>query len=189
MDAMGKDIILVETVGAGQAEVDIGRVADTTVLVLSPASGDEIQMIKAGITEIADLFVVNKVDQEGADNIAGALESMLGTKTTVSSQWKPGILLTEAIRQKGIEALAAEILRHREFLISSGELDNRRRERARLELTEAVESIIKDYLYQKIDTANLDRLVDEVARRKTSPHAAATKMVNQFGKQSKPSQG
>ncbi len=185
MDAMGKDIILVETVGAGQAEVDIARVADTSIVVLSPASGDEMQMIKAGIMEIADIFVVNKADKDGAYNIATAIEFMLGMKTCLPTEWKPAILLTEAIWNKGIEELAEEILRHRKFLISSGGLKKRRKERAKLELIEAIESSVKNYVYQKIDKGGLEKLVDEVAQRKTSPYSAATKIIDKFSKQFK----
>jgi len=180
MDAMGKDIILVETVGAGQAEVDIARVADTSIVVLSPASGDEMQMIKAGIMEIADIFVVNKADKDGAYNIATAIEFMLGMKTCLPTDWKPSILLTEAIWNKGTEELAKEILRHREFLISSGELGKRKKQRAKLELIEAIEGSVKNYVYQKIDKGGLEKLVDEVAQRKTSPYSAAAKIIDKF---------
>jgi len=183
MDAMGKDVILVETVGAGQSEVEVARAADTVIVVLSPAAGDEMQMIKAGIMEIADIFVVNKADKEGADNIATAIEFMLGMKTRPPTEWKPSILLTEAIWNKGTEELAQEILRHREYLTSSGQLEKRRKERAKLELIEAIESSVKNYVYQGIDKGSLEKLVDEVARRKTSPHSAAVKIIDQFGKQ------
>lgn len=189
MDAMGKEIILVETVGAGQAEVDIARVADTSIVVLSPASGDEMQMIKAGIMEIADIFVVNKADKDGAYNVSTAIEFMLGMKNYLPAEWKPDILLTEAIWNKGTEKLAYEILRHREFLTSSGELEKRRKERAKLELIEAIESSVKNYVYQQIDKGGLEKLVDEIAQRKTNPYSAAEKVINQFGKQLKPATG
>ncbi len=185
MDAMGKNIILVETVGAGQAEVDIARVADTSIVVLSPASGDEMQMIKAGIMEIADIFVVNKADKDGAYNIATAIEFMLGMKNYLPTEWKPSILLTEAIWNKGTEELTDEILRHREFLISSGELEKRKKERAKLELIEAIESSVKNYVYQEIDKGGLEKLADDIAQRKTNPYSAAEKVINEFSKQFK----
>ena len=94
MDAMGKDIILVETVGSGQSEVDIARVADTSLVVLSSEGGDGIQMIKAGIMEIADIFVINKADKAGAENVATEVELMLGMKTYRPTEWKPSIVLT-----------------------------------------------------------------------------------------------
>lgn len=188
MDAMGKDVVLVETVGVGQAELDIARVADTVIVVLSPASGDEIQMIKAGIMEIADIFVINKADIDGAYNIATAIEFMLGMKPNLPTEWKPDIFLTEAICSKGTEELAEGILKHREFLVSSGELEKRRKERAKLELIEAIESSIKNYIYQEIDKDELEKLVNEVAQRKISPHSAAVKIINQFSKQFKPAE-
>ena len=105
MDAMGKDVVLVETVGSGQSEVDITKIADTSILIMSPGSGDEMQMMKAGILEAADVFVVNKADRGGADNVALGIELMLGMRTYHSSEWKPSIILTEAIFGKGSEEL------------------------------------------------------------------------------------
>jgi len=181
MDAMGKDIILVETAGAGQAEIDVTKVADTSIVILTPGMGDEIQMMKAGIMEVADILVINKADREGADNLQRELEVMLEMKAYLPSEWKPGIILTEAIYDKGTEELVKAILRHREFLISSGGLDERRKQRAKLELIEAVESSLKDYIYQQIDKDDyLERLVDDLAQRKTNPHSAALKIISQF---------
>ena len=188
MDAMGKDVILVETVGAGQAEIDIVRVADTSIVILTPGMGDEIQMMKAGILEVADIFVINKADRDGADNLKRGLEVMLGMKAHLPGEWEPSIILTEAIFDKGSEELAEEILRHKEFLISSGGLERRRREGAKLELIEAIESSVKNYIYQRIDKGDyLEKLVDSLVQRKTDPHSAALKIINQFSKQFKPS--
>jgi LAO/AO transport system kinase len=126
MDAMNKDIILVETVGTGQAEMDIVRITDTSILVLTPGMGDAIQMMKAGILEGADIFVINKADRDGADSLKMELQVMLEMMGKLPSEWKPGVVLTEAVHDKGIEELMREILRHREFLISSGGLEERR---------------------------------------------------------------
>lgn len=189
LDAMGKDIVLVETVGAGQSEVDIARAADTVVVVLSPASGDELQIIKAGIMEIADIFVVNKADKEGAQSIAAAIEFMLGMKTDPAIKWKPGIFLTEAISSKGVEELSQEIIKHGESLVSSGELEKRRRERARLELFEAIEGSIKNYVYHEIEHGSIEKLVNNVALRKTSPHSAAIEIITQFSSCFEPAKG
>jgi len=134
MDAMGKDIILVETVGVGQAEVDITKVADTSILIMTPGMGDAIQMMKAGILEAADIFVINKADQDDANSLKVELQAMLSMKSYLPGDWEPAIVLTEAINGKGIEELLDEISRHREFLTSSGGLEKRRKERARLEL-------------------------------------------------------
>ena len=187
MDAMGKDIILVETVGSGQAEVDITKATDTALVILTPGTGDEIQMMKAGILEAADIFVVNKADKGGADNIKMELEVMLGMKVCPSNGWKPSIVLTEAIFDKGTEELAEEILRHKEFLIGSGELERRRKERVRLELIKTVESFINNYIYHGIDKVDyLEKLVDDLVQRKTDPHSAALKIIDQFSSQLKP---
>ena len=184
MDAMGKDIILVETVGSGQAEIDIVRVADTAILVLTPGMGDEIQMMKAGILEATDIFVINKADREGTDNLKRGLEVMLGMKDYLPGEWQPSIFLTEAISDKGTEELADEILRHREFLISSGEMERCQKERARLELTAAIEDSLKNYVYQSIDKGDyLEKLIDSLVHRKTNPHAAAQEIIERFSKQ------
>jgi len=184
MDAMGKDVILVETVGSGQSEVDITKVADTTILALSPGSGDEMQMMKAGILEAADIFVVNKADKGGADNVILGIELMLGMRTYHSSEWKPRIVLTEAIHGKGAAELVEAILKHKEFLSSSDELKKRRRERAEEELIEAIESFVTNYCYQEINKDNyLEELVDNIAQKKTDPHSAALKIINQLSKQ------
>jgi len=176
MDAMGKDVIFVEAVGSGQGEIDIAHVADTVILVLTPGMGDEVQMMKAGILEAADVFVINKADLEGADKLKLDLEIMLGMQARTASGWKPGITLTEATRDKGTHEVAEELRRHREFLISSGELAKRRQERARLELLWAVESHLKTHI-DKMDPEHLAKLVDDLAQRKTNPRSAAQKII------------
>ncbi len=177
MDAMGKDIIFVEAVGSGQGEVDIARVADTSIVILTPEMGDAIQMMKAGILEAADIFVINKADRDGADNLKVGLETMLEMKAHLPGEWKPGIILTEAISDKGTEQLVEEILRHRELLASSGELEKRRRERAKLELMMAIESSLKNR-NDRVDKDYLEKLVDDLVRRKINPRSAASKIVN-----------
>jgi len=183
MDAMGKNIILVETVGAGQTEVDVTKVADTSIVILTPGMGDEIQMMKAGLMEAADIFVINKADKEGVDNLQHQLKVMLEMKPYLPNEWKPSIVLTEAVYSKGIEELMEAVLSHREFLISSGNLEKRRRQRVKLELIEAVESSLRNHIYQQIDEGDyLERLLDDLVQRKTNPHSAALQIINQFGK-------
>jgi len=183
LDAMSKNIILVETVGAGQTEVDVTKVADTSIVILTPGMGDEIQMMKAGLMEAADIFVINKADREGADNLRRELEVMLGMKSYPTNEWKPSIVLTEAVYGKGTEELVKAILGHREFLVSSGGLERRRKQRAKLELIEAIENYLRDYIYQQFDEGDyLERLVDDLVQRKTSPHSAALQIINRFGK-------
>ncbi len=185
MDAMSKDIILVETVGTGQAEIDITRITDTCILILTPWMGDAIQMMKAGILEAADIYIINKADQDGAGNLKLELQVMLGMKSYLDSDWKPAIVLTEAINSKGTDELVAEIFRHRQFLISGGGLEKRRKERAKLELIEAIESTIKNYIEAGIDKDYLAKLTDDLARRKINPSSAALEIINRSIKQVK----
>lgn len=180
LDAMGKDIILVETVGSGQIEIEIVKVADTTILVLAPGSGDAVQMLKAGIMEAAEIFVINKADWDGADSLKLQLDDMLSMKPKSPGDWKPGIVLAEALRDKGTEELITQILRHREFLVSSGQLVKRRRERAKRELVEIIEHSMKDYVNSLLDENYLEKVIDHLLQRKTNPYSAALKVVNQF---------
>lgn len=177
MDAMGKDIILVETVGIGQAEIDITRVADTSIVILTPGMGDGVQIMKAGILEAADIFVINKADRNGADKLKMELQLMLEMKA--EDGWRPNIVLTEAIYAKGTAELVEEIFRHRQFLISSGELLARRKQRAKQELIEAIESSVKNYIDAGIDKSYLEELIDDIVQRKTNPYSAASKIINQ----------
>jgi LAO/AO transport system kinase len=180
MDAMGKDVILVETVGSGQIEIDIVKAADTTLVVLTPGSGDEIQMMKAGILEAADILVINKADKEGAERLRVDLEAMLMMKARGPDAWPPAVVMTEAIHDKGTEALAEAILAHRKFLVSSGDMENRRRERVRLELLETVEGFIKDSIDQLDEGNYLERLVGELVQGKTNPQRAALEITSRL---------
>jgi len=145
LDAAGFDWVLVETVGVGQDEVDVVRTVDTVVMVTVPGLGDDIQAIKAGILEIADLFVINKADREGVDRTARDLEMMLGLGE--HGDWIPPVLKTVAAREEGIDRLLAEVERHREHLIAHGELEKRRISHLRLR----VETILKERVVAAAD--------------------------------------
>ena len=177
MDAMGKDIIFVEAVGSGQGETDFAHAADTSIVVLVPGMGDEIQMMKAGIMEVADIFVINKSDREGANGLKISLEAMLDMTPLKSAEWKPSVILTEAVADKGTGPLTREILRHKDFLKSSGEAEQRRRKRAELELTAAVEHALREHL-ATLDGCYLEKLVDDLVRRETDPITAAQKVID-----------
>jgi len=180
MDAMGKDTILVETVGIGQQEVDVTRLAHSSVFVLTPDSGDAIQMMKAGILEVADIFAINKADREGALRVKADLQSMLNMTSSLPEERHPPIVLTEAVNGRGVEELAGEILKHREFLACHGGLEKRERERARLELAEAVESALRDCIDSRVGKASREKLVDDLVQRKLSPRAAASEIVSRL---------
>jgi LAO/AO transport system kinase len=134
LDAAGFDAILVETVGVGQAETDISRQAQTVVVVVTPGLGDDIQALKAGILEIADILVINKADLPGAESAAGSLRAMLDLGGAVEDAWRPPILKTVGTTGEGVERLAQEVFRHREHLLRSGEGERRERERAQADL-------------------------------------------------------
>lgn len=183
MDAMGKDVVLIETVGIGQQEVDVTRLAHTSLYVLTSGSGDSIQMMKAGILEMADIFVINKADQDGAYRVKMELEAMMAMQCEspeFSEKRQPPTLLTEAVYGKGTEELFHEILKHREFLISHGLMERRERERVRLELAEAIESALKELIDSGTDRELYERLVEDLVQRKTGPQSAASQLVSRL---------
>jgi LAO/AO transport system kinase len=139
IDASGRDRCLLETVGVGQSELEVMQTADTTVVITTPAGGDGIQVIKAGILEIADIFVINKADMTGADKVAKELRRLVH-ETKTGSGWEPPVVLTVATSGEGVDELVAAIDRHRARIEESGELQRRRAERFRAE----VESIVAD---------------------------------------------
>ncbi len=147
LDAAGKDIIIYETVGVGQTELDIAEAADTTVVVLVPESGDAIQTMKAGLMEIADIFVVNKADREGAERIKIELDLMLQLRPTKRA-WEPPILMTVAYKGEGIEALVEKMEAHLQFLSREAELERRRKQR----LIKKVQELIQKRLTESFWT-------------------------------------
>lgn len=177
MDAFGKDYILVETVGVGQSEVDIAKMADTTVVVLTPAGGDSVQTIKAGIMEIADIFVVNKADLPGAERSALEVNQMIELKERCG--WRPPVLPTVSVRDEGISNLWQRILDHRQYLEQSGRLNQARKEQVKRELAEQVEHLVKSKVWEQIRVkAPLERLIGEIVQRQRDPYSAARELLS-----------
>jgi LAO/AO transport system kinase len=173
LDAAGFDWVLVETVGVGQDEVDVVRTVDTVVMVTVPGLGDDIQAIKAGILEIADVFVINKADREGVERTARDLEMMLSIGE--HGAWLPPIVKTVAARDEGIERVLAEIERHREHLTASGEIERRRRSHLRLR----VETILKERVVAAADRVlGLDREVERGFDRRLDPYQVADRLFS-----------
>ncbi|HTG31706.1 MAG TPA: methylmalonyl Co-A mutase-associated GTPase MeaB [Thermoanaerobaculia bacterium] len=171
LDAAGFDWVLIETVGVGQDEVDIVRTADTVVLVTIPGLGDDIQAIKAGILEIADVFVINKADREGVERTAKDLQMMLSIGE--HGEWLPPIVKTVASREEGIDRVLAEIERHREHLAASGEIERRRRSHLRLR----VETILKERVVAAADRVlGVDREVERGHQEKVDPYRVADRL-------------
>jgi LAO/AO transport system kinase len=149
LDAFGKDYVIVETVGVGQTELDVVSATDSVVVVLVPEAGDAVQTMKAGLMEIADIFVVNKADRGGADRIKAQLEIMLHMSPPREDEWEAPVLLAEAEFGNGIDELCAAIDHHHAALQASGGLARRRQEHSKLELIEVVEDLIRDRLIHK----------------------------------------
>ena len=181
LDAMGKDYILVETVGVGQDEVEIAATADTTVVVTVPGLGDDIQAIKAGILEVADLLVVNKADREGAARTYQDLMQMLELQTHRKDQgWRPPVILTQAKDNEGIEELMAAVKEHREFLTREGgeALKRARYGRARQEFLELLkEGMFRHLLRQLEKDGRLAGILQEIMERRIDPYSAAEALV------------
>lgn len=185
MDAMGKDRILVETVGVGQDEVDIARMADTTVIVLAPGMGDDIQAIKAGILEVGDIFVVNKMDREGAARTEAELKTMLAMRgeTERESDWDPPVLLTNAVEGRGLTRLMEAVERHRELLLADGQrrLQQRRTARARMELVNLIQDRALQEMYHRLGgQEQLDRLAQVIAEGRRDPYSVCEEL---FGRE------
>ncbi len=176
LDAFGKDLILVETVGVGQTELDIMEVTDTVIVVLVPEAGDAVQAMKAGLMEIASVFVVNKADRQGVDRLILELESMLKLGSH-NSQWKPPIVATQAINDVGIEELYQAMERHREYLKDSGELMRRKQQQRREELLQRVEQRLRSRLCQLLrGDRGLASLIEKVEQGEMDPYTAAEMM-------------
>jgi LAO/AO transport system kinase len=176
MDAAHKDVIIVETVGAGQDEVEVADTAHTTIVISVPGAGDEVQAIKAGILEIADILVVNKADQPGADMTARQLAAFLTMGR--DEGWEVPILQTVALKGRGVVELADDIDRHRAFLETSGRLEEARRHRARRQLLALAQGeLLARVLASAEADGQVERLVEAIARREVDPHTAAERLI------------
>jgi LAO/AO transport system kinase len=178
MDAMGKDIILVETVGVGQDEVEIVNTAHTSIVILVPGLGDDIQAIKAGIIEIGDIFVINKCDREGADKIERDLRMVLEMGRKRDDAWDPLIFRTEAILGKGIFELVYGIYRHKQALEKNKALERKLRERTKTTFLEVLESEVMAHFMEKIEKeGDWDKIIDDLMHRRTDPYSVAEKVM------------
>ncbi|UCB43878.1 MAG: methylmalonyl Co-A mutase-associated GTPase MeaB [Dehalococcoidales bacterium] len=178
IDASGKDIILIETVGVGQSELDIIKNVDTAIVVLAPESGDNIQTMKAGLLEIADIFVINKADRPGADGLIGEMQAMLQLSNE-RTQWEIPIVATEAVNNVGIEELYRQIQLHREALNEMGLLAQRRQQQRREQFINTLEKKISAELFEIIkQDGQLNQYVDEVEKGEIDPYSAADEILN-----------
>jgi GTPase len=180
MDAAGRSLVLVETVGVGQDEVDVMRLAQTVVVVSVPGLGDDVQALKAGVLEIADVHVVNKADREGADRTVAELRTMLTLIPGAEDAWMPPVLPAAAARDEGIEAIADALDGHMAYLKTSGELERRRRRIVTARVLKIAQDLVAETMLAD-DALGADSatLLDRVARRELAPYACARLFLTQ----------
>lgn len=180
LDAAGCDVILVETVGVGQSEVEVAGLADTTLVLLAPGMGDGIQAAKAGILEIGDIFVVNKADRDGAASTRRELKSVISMSDRAEGAWRPPVVLTVATTGQGVDEVAREIASHHAHLKRSGELGRRRLTRLRREIEALALHDVQQRFAHLSGDAQLDSLAAQVLAGELDPFAAASVLVGQI---------
>ena len=180
LDAAGYDIVLMETVGVGQSELDIASAADTTVVVLVPESGDGIQAMKAGLMEIADFFVLNKADRPGAEQAVMSLKMILGFRAHDVESWMPEVVQTQANNGKGIEEVAAFIQRHRSFLEAGGALDRKRKVRLEGRIREIIDDQLHYDFWNSDRMSELHRKLELLLQRQSNPYDVAAGLIDDF---------
>ena len=175
LDACGKDIVIIETVGVGQSEVDIVKIADTVGLILVPGMGDDIQVMKAGIMEIADVFIVNKADRDGADRVSTEVNMMLDLLGM--RPWRPPVLKTVAERGEGVKEVVSEMIRHADFLRVSEEGRRRKWQRLGMEVEEILRREIASLVENAWEKEKSPDLFESLAERKTNPYEVAERVL------------
>jgi LAO/AO transport system kinase len=183
LDAASFDYILFETVGVGQSELDIAKAADTTIVVLVPESGDAVQAMKSGLMEIADFFIINKADREGADQAVAALKTILTFRVThAEDEWIPPVIKTVASKAQGLEGVIEEIERHHAHLVKVGEFEKRRVSRERERVHELVEAMLRIDFWSDKRTSDLESRLASVMQHETTSYDIAHEMVAEFRK-------
>jgi LAO/AO transport system kinase len=177
LEGAGCDVILVETVGVGQAEVEIASLADTTLVLLAPGMGDAIQAVKAGVLEIADIFVINKADRPGADATYRDIQGMLALGERVPGDWRPQVVRATAVRREGIDDVVAAIEKHRAWLTDSGNLRRRRERRAAGEVEAIALGTLRARIGSLREGTALSDLAARVADGDLDPYAAADELI------------
>jgi len=182
LDAAGYDIVIFETVGIGQSEVEVAGRVDTTVLVTVPGLGDDVQVLKAGTMEIADIFAVNKADREGVERCVIELEQLLSVKEMDQNTFLPSILQLVAKENQGVKELAAAIEKHREYLMNDGRLEAKRRARVKDEVHNIITNRLDKWARAKLthDLETRENL-EELYQKKTDPYSVALEIINQLG--------
>jgi LAO/AO transport system kinase len=177
MDRFGLDVIVIETVGAGQSEIDIVRTADTVLVAANPSAGDDVQSVKAGILEIGDVFAVNKADLEGSEKTVQQLREMVSRRA--QDDWESPVIATSATGGTGLDELFSNLTTHHDHLQESGTGDERRRRRIRSDIQRQVEAIIEQRVQRQLDTIDsYDTLVEDILRGDGSPYSVARSITD-----------
>ncbi len=180
LDASGKDVVLVETVGVGQAEVDVIKIADSTIVVLVPGLGDSIQTIKAGIMEIADIYVVNKADRSGVEQTVAELEALIDISCTGKDR-EITVLTTVAKENKGIVELVKEIENHKNYLKKTKMFDAQRRKRYEAELVEIIRKRLMNFIFDESTfKGKVESLIDQISKKQVDPYTAAEEILGKI---------
>ena len=180
LDASGKDVVIVETVGVGQAEVDIIKIADTTLVIVVPGLGDSIQTLKAGIMEIADIYVVNKADRPGVNQTVAEVQSLVDI-TCSDKDRKTPVLQTIAIKEEGISELVDEIYNHLKYLEKTKEIDRQRRLRYEAELIEIIRKRLMNFIFDELTfKGKIESLLDQISRKEVDPYTAADRILKKI---------
>ena len=180
LDAAGKDIVMVETVGVGQAEVDVIKIADTTLVVLVPGLGDAIQTIKAGVMEIADIYVVNKADRSGVEQTLAEVESLVEIACTNKDRKTP-VLTTISKENKGIAELVDEISKHKEYLKKTKTFETQRRKRYEAELVEIIRKRLMNFIFDESTfKGKVESLIDQISKKELDPYTAADEILGKI---------
>lgn len=180
LDAAGFEIIIFETVGVGQSELDIAQAADTTIVVLVPESGDSVQVMKAGLMEIAEFFVLNKSDRPGSQQAYTALQTILMIKDHDENSWLPNIIKAIASENKGIDEIANEIERHKIFMKEKNLFQSKRERQAKVRIKEIVEHKLKDELWSETSENSLNSSLKKVILGNASPYHIAEEIIKEF---------
>jgi LAO/AO transport system kinase len=180
LDAAGFDLVILETVGVGQSELDIAQAADTTIVVLVPESGDSVQAMKAGLMEIADFFVLNKSDRPGSAQAIASLQTILMMKDHDENTWMPNIIKTIASENKGITDIAEEIIRHKKFMNENKLFIQKREKQTKIRIKEIVESNIRAQIWSESGEKFLNSSLEKVVLGDLSPYHIADEIINDF---------
>jgi len=180
LDASGKDVVIVETVGVGQAEVDVIKIADTTLVIIVPGLGDSIQTLKAGVMEIADIYVVNKADRSGVEQTIAEVESLVDISCSEKERKTP-VLSTVAKQSKGIEELLKEIDNHKKHLEKTNEFEKQRRLRYEAELVEIIRKRLMNFIFDESTfKEKIEDLLDQIGKKKMDPYTAAEEILGKI---------